>query len=95
MILYFIPGILSFAILICFTRSVALEALQDRFKAKERSLLKSFKRRKAGEPTRTRDEKLVASSYEEAIVKLQKERNRDFRSQVSLCVFRLSFLAAS
>lgn len=82
MILYFVPGILSFAILICFTRSVALEALEDGFKARERSILKSLKRRKAGEQAKTRDEKLVASSYEEAIVKLSKERNRDFRSQV-------------
>ena len=84
MILFFVPGILSFAILICFTRSVALEALQDRFKEKERSILKSLRRRKVGEPTRTRVEKLSQSPYEEAIVKLQKERNRDFRSQVSL-----------
>ncbi|GAA5894016.1 potassium channel family protein [Sporobolomyces salmoneus] len=82
MILYFIPGILSFAILVCFTRGVVLEALQDRFKEKERSILKSLKRRKAGEQPRTRDEKLVASTYEDAIVKLQKERNRDFRSQL-------------
>jgi predicted Holliday junction resolvase-like endonuclease len=82
MICYFVPGILSVAILICFTRSVALEALQDRFKARERTIVKSFKRRKIGEKVKTRDEKLVESSYEEAIVKLQKENNRDFRSQV-------------
>ncbi|GAA5984386.1 hypothetical protein JCM5350_003343 [Sporobolomyces pararoseus] len=97
MILFFVPGILSFAILICFTRSVALEALQDRFKEKERSILKSLRRRKVGEPTRTRDEKLSQSPYEEAIVKLQKERNRDFRSQllVSLLLTLLVWLGSA
>ncbi|GAA5925253.1 potassium channel family protein [Sporobolomyces koalae] len=101
MILFFIFGILQFAILICFTRATALEALQDRFKARERSILKSLSRRKKGMPKVNRDEKLVVLSYEDAIVKLQKERNRDFRSQLlvslllSLMVWLLSAVAYS
>jgi len=105
MLVFFLFGILQFAILVCFTRATALEAMQDGFKARERSILKSFKRRKGsrkegsegkadqGTPdprklstTLTRQEKLVGLRYEEAIVKLQKERNRDFRSQVSRCL---------
>jgi len=101
MLIFFLFGILQFAILVCFTRATALEAMENGFKARERSILKSFKRRgpkkegvegkgdqAAGDPQKlskslTRQEKLVELRYEEAIVKLQKERNRDFRSQVS------------